>query len=103
MADHAGEHDKHEKHEKHESGAESLIDKITDKFHGSGSSSSDSDDDLDIKSAATAAKAKIYRLFGREKPLHKVLGGGKGTVISMTVTMNSKCLLLCLHSRCFLI
>ncbi|KAI3471182.1 hypothetical protein Pfo_027845 [Paulownia fortunei] len=71
MADHAGEH------EKHESAAESLMDKITEKFHGSDSSSSDSDDDKDIKSAAAAVKAKIYRLFGREKPVHKVLGGGK--------------------------
>ncbi|KAG6387739.1 hypothetical protein SASPL_152931 [Salvia splendens] len=71
MADHASEH------EKHVSAAESLIDKITDKFHGSGSSSSDSDDDGDLKSKASAMKAKIYRLFGREKPVHKVLGGGK--------------------------
>ncbi|GFP81036.1 reticulon-like protein b2 [Phtheirospermum japonicum] len=69
MADHADEHDKKEV-------AESLIDKITDKFHGS-DSSSDSDDENDIKAAASAAKAKIYRLFGREKPVHKVLGGGK--------------------------
>lgn len=76
MADHAAEH------EKHESAAESLIDKITDKFHGSGSSSSDSDDDLDVKAAASAVKAKIYRLFGREKPVHKVFGGGKRTVIA---------------------
>lgn len=108
MADHAGEHDKQEKHEKHESGAESLIDKITDKFHGSGSSSSDSDEDLDIKSAASTAKAKIYRLFGREKPLHKVLGGGKGTVIACfffnrLFTMNFRCLLLYLRSRFVLI
>ncbi|KAK6117660.1 hypothetical protein DH2020_048622 [Rehmannia glutinosa] len=73
MADHAGEH------EKHESAAESLIDKITEKFHGSDSSSSDSDDDNDIKSTAAAVKAKIYRLFGRERPVHKVLGGGKRT------------------------
>ncbi|XP_047970882.1 reticulon-like protein B1 [Salvia hispanica] len=71
MADHDAEH------EKHVSAAESLIDKITDKFHGSGSSSSDSDDDGDLKSKASAMKAKIYRLFGREKPVHKVLGGGK--------------------------
>ncbi|KAL2249037.1 reticulon-like protein B2 [Sesamum indicum] len=71
MADHEGEH------EKHESAAESLIDKITEKFHGSDSSSSDSDDNKDIKSAAAAVKSKIYRLFGREKPVHKVLGGGK--------------------------
>ncbi|KAL0321496.1 UNVERIFIED_CONTAM: Reticulon-like protein B1 [Sesamum calycinum] len=69
MADHEGEN------EKHESVAESIIDKITDKLHGS-DSSSDSDDDK-IKSAAAAVKAKIYRLFGREKPVHKVLGGGK--------------------------
>ncbi|KAL0341013.1 UNVERIFIED_CONTAM: Reticulon-like protein B5 [Sesamum radiatum] len=71
MADHEGEH------EKHESAAESLVDKITEKFHGSDSSSSDSDDNKDIKSAAAAVKSKIYRLFGREKPVHKVLGGGK--------------------------
>ncbi|KAL3630987.1 Reticulon-like protein [Castilleja foliolosa] len=44
---------------------------ITDKFHGS-DSSSDSDDENDIKAAAS-----VYRLFGREKPVHKVLGGGK--------------------------
>ncbi|KAL7107013.1 hypothetical protein ACP275_06G027000 [Erythranthe tilingii] len=69
MADHAGEH------EKHESVAESVMDKITEKFHGSDSSSSDSDND--IKSSATAVKTKIYRLFGRETPVHKVLGGGK--------------------------
>ncbi|PIN20088.1 Reticulon [Handroanthus impetiginosus] len=71
MADHGGDH------EKHESAAESLIDKITDKFHSSDSSSSDSDDDEGIKSAAAAVKGKIYRLFGRDKPVHKVLGGGK--------------------------
>ncbi|XP_073131443.1 reticulon-like protein B2 [Henckelia pumila] len=71
MADHAGEHDKHEP------ATESLIDKITEKFHGSDSSSSDSDDDADVKSTAAAVKAKIYRLFGREKPVYKVLGGGK--------------------------
>ncbi|KAL3652417.1 Reticulon-like protein B2 [Castilleja foliolosa] len=64
-------------HEKHESAAESLIEKITEKFHGSDSSSSDSDDEGDIKSAAAAVKAKVYRLFGREKPVHKILGGGK--------------------------
>lgn len=74
MADHAEEHEKHEP-----VAAESLIDKITEKFHGSDSSSSDSDDDKGIKSSAAAVKAKIYRLFGREKPVHKVLGGGKRT------------------------
>jgi hypothetical protein len=66
--------------EQHEAAAakESLMDKISDKLHGRGdgsSSSSDSDDDR--SSAAAAVKAKIYRLFGREKPVHSVLGGGK--------------------------
>ncbi|XP_022853756.1 reticulon-like protein B2 [Olea europaea var. sylvestris] len=71
MADHAAEN------EKHESAAESIVDKITEKFHDNDSSSSDSDDEKDIKAKAAAVKAKIYRLFGREKPVHKVLGGGK--------------------------
>ncbi|KAL6500922.1 Reticulon-like protein B2 [Orobanche hederae] len=71
MADQAVEH------EKHELATESLIEKITEKFHGSDSSSSDSDDDGDVKSAAAALKAKIYRLCGRERPVHQVLGGGK--------------------------
>ncbi|KAG8390352.1 hypothetical protein BUALT_Bualt01G0074600 [Buddleja alternifolia] len=71
MADHAVEE------KKHESEAESLIDKITEKFHDSDSSSSDSDDGKGVKSTAATMKAKIYRLFGREKPVHKVLGGGK--------------------------
>jgi len=66
--------------EEHESVVESMMDKISDKLHGdSSSSSSDSDDDKkgSSSSAAAAAKAKIYRLFGREKPVHAVLGGGK--------------------------
>ncbi|CAH9123499.1 unnamed protein product [Cuscuta epithymum] len=40
-------------------------------------SSSDSDNETDKKSKVDAVKAKIYRLFGREKPVHNVLGGGK--------------------------
>ncbi|GJM89525.1 hypothetical protein PR202_ga05726 [Eleusine coracana subsp. coracana] len=63
---------------KEEAAKESLMDKISDKLHGRGdgsSSSSDSDDDR--SSAAAAVKAKIYRLFGRDKPVHSVLGGGK--------------------------
>lgn len=69
MADHADEHEKHE--------SESLVEKIKEKLHDADSSSSDSDGDNDIKSAAADVKSKIYRLFGREKPVHKVLGGGK--------------------------
>lgn len=57
----------------------SLMEKISEKFHShDGSSSSDSDDDK--PSAVDAMKSKVYRLLGREKPVHKVLGGGKRTV-----------------------
>ncbi|XP_027110181.1 reticulon-like protein B2 [Coffea arabica] len=69
MAEHAGEHD---------SVVETVKEKITEKFHSHDSSSSDSDDDSkDKKPSSKDIKAKIYRLFGREKPVHKVLGGGK--------------------------
>ncbi|KAF3563884.1 hypothetical protein DY000_02012339 [Brassica cretica] len=56
---------------KHE---ESIMEKIAEKIHGhDNSSSSDSDDEK----KASSIKTKIYRLFGREKPVHKVFGGGK--------------------------
>ncbi|KAG8372799.1 hypothetical protein BUALT_Bualt12G0104600 [Buddleja alternifolia] len=54
MADHAGDQ------EKKESATESLIEKITEKFHGGDSSSSDSDDGKDIKSAARVTKSKMF-------------------------------------------
>ncbi|XVF13048.1 hypothetical protein REPUB_Repub08aG0174100 [Reevesia pubescens] len=62
-----------EHEEKHE---ESLMEKITEKIHGhdSSSSSSDSDDD---KPSESSIKAKAFRLFGRERPVHHVFGGGK--------------------------
>ncbi|KAA3457070.1 reticulon-like protein B4 [Gossypium australe] len=58
---------------KHE---ESLMEKIAEKIHGhdSSSSSSDSDDD---KPSESSIKDKVFRLFGREKPVHHVFGGGK--------------------------
>ncbi|URE24267.1 Reticulon, partial [Musa troglodytarum] len=57
---------------------ETLIDKIKEKVHGGDSSSSDSDDEKSKASeVAEAVKSKIFRLFGREKPLHRILGGGK--------------------------
>ncbi|WCJ36749.1 Reticulon family protein [Euphorbia peplus] len=66
MADHASEP---------ESAVESLMDKITDKIHDRhSSSSSDSDDE---HSKMEQVKSQMFRLFGREKPVHKVLGGGK--------------------------
>ncbi|KAJ6811842.1 reticulon-like protein B4 [Iris pallida] len=61
---------------------ESLMEKIADTIHGhdsSSSSSSDSDDDKKSgpSAASSSMKAKVWRLFGREKPVHQVLGGGK--------------------------
>ncbi|KNA24895.1 hypothetical protein SOVF_011420 [Spinacia oleracea] len=92
MSDHPEEHH------------ESLMEKISEKIHGHHDSSSSSSDDEDDKkkssvapsaahvpppevvpeaevSAAVpgspSASSKIYRLFGRQQPVHKVLGGGK--------------------------
>ncbi|CAN8233292.1 unnamed protein product [Cochlearia groenlandica] len=58
---------------------ESILEKIVEKIHGHGgdSSSSPYDSDDDKRSSSSSFKSKIYRLFGREKPVHKVLGGGK--------------------------
>lgn len=58
---------------------ESVMDKTTEKFqrHDS-SSSSDSDNE---KSSPSSLKSKISRMFGREKPVHQVLGGGKRMII----------------------
>jgi len=90
---------------------ESLMEKLADKLHVGGgkgdSSSSDSDNDErprpsappappadEVKqpsfsdSAATAAaeaKAKVFRLFGREQPIHKALGGGKRMALFLTL------------------
>ena len=62
-----------------ESGAasKSLLEKITEKFHGHDLSSSDSDSDK--PASPSSVKAKIFRLFGREKPVHTIFGGGKPT------------------------
>lgn len=63
---------------------ESLMEKLSEKIHHKGdssssSSTSSSDDEKDEKkpSSTSSMKSKVYRLFGREKPVHKVLGGGK--------------------------
>lgn len=62
---------------------ESMMEKISEKIHHKGdssSSSSSSDDDNEKKSSSPSSlKSKVYRLFGRERPVHKVLGGGKRT------------------------
>ncbi|KAF9594088.1 hypothetical protein IFM89_027379, partial [Coptis chinensis] len=57
--------------------SESIIDKITEKIHGGhSSSSSDSESEKNLPS-----EPKKTRLFGREKPVHSVLGGGKSADI----------------------
>lgn len=74
-------------HEDHKS--ESLMEKISDKIHGKddSSSSSDSDDDK-----ISAMKSKVFRMFGREKPVHNVFGGGK-RMLSLLLTLNTSVLL----------
>ena len=56
--------------------AESLVEKIKDAVHkhssSSSSSSSDNENDLNLLS-----HPKKKRLFGRQKPVHAVFGGGK--------------------------
>ncbi|XP_073313892.1 reticulon-like protein B4 [Primulina huaijiensis] len=64
MADHIKEDVKKE---------ESFMEKIADKIRG-GDSSSSSDSESE---KPAAFKDKAYRLFGREKPVHNVFGGGK--------------------------
>ncbi|KAM7491442.1 hypothetical protein LguiA_034363 [Lonicera macranthoides] len=57
-----------------DSKSESMMEKISEKLHehDSSSSSSDSEDD-----SSSSLKSKVFRIFGREKPVHKVFGGGK--------------------------
>ena len=65
-----------EHHEHEEVKGESLLEKISGKIHDHDSSSS-SDSDNDKTSATDSFKSNVFRLFGREKPIHHVLGGGK--------------------------
>ncbi|KAK6285721.1 hypothetical protein POUND7_011900 [Theobroma cacao] len=67
-----------EESESKQSTVESVMEKISGKIHGhDSSSSSDSDSDHEKPASPSPVKAKIYRLFGRERPVHHVLGGGK--------------------------
>jgi hypothetical protein len=74
----------HQEHEEVKS--ESLLEKISGKLHDhDSSSSSDSDNEKEKKtSSPTSLKNKVFRLFGREKPLHNVLGGGKRMRLSFS-------------------
>lgn len=67
--------------EHEQSFVESVKEKITETFHNE-DSSSDSDNEGKKKSSSASeavddVKDKVYRLFGRQRPVHKVLGGGK--------------------------
>ncbi|XP_023541342.1 reticulon-like protein B1 [Cucurbita pepo subsp. pepo] len=55
---------------------DSVIDKISDKI-GDCISSSSSDSDDGLHSKIDAVKSRVFRLFGRDKPVHTVLGAGK--------------------------
>lgn len=63
-----------------DSKSESMMEKISEKLHehDSSSSSSDSEDD-----SSSSLKSKVFRIFGREKPVHKVFGGGKRKFLSI--------------------
>lgn len=63
---------------KSESLIEKISEKISDKIHGHDSSSSSSDSDNDD---TASLKNKIFRIFGRQKPVHTVFGGGKRMLI----------------------
>ncbi|CAI9094207.1 OLC1v1029901C1 [Oldenlandia corymbosa var. corymbosa] len=74
------DHDDHHEEERKE---ESVIEKVSEKIHGHDDSSSSSDDEKKEKKKSSSFKAKVSRLFGREKPVHKVLGGGKTADVFM--------------------
>ncbi|KAM6542384.1 hypothetical protein CsatB_006831 [Cannabis sativa] len=64
-----------ERTESAEAKSESLIEKITEKIHGHGDSSSSSSDSASEQvkpESSSSVKTKIFRLFGRERPVHQV-------------------------------
>lgn len=79
-----------DEHKHEEPAGESVKEKITEKIHGhdSSSSSSSSDTDDDKKSSTSSLKTKVFRLFGREKPVHRVLGGGKRMFFFFLIIFN---------------
>ena len=62
--------------------------KITENLD-SGDSSPSSDNEKEKHSKREAVESKIYRLFGREKPVHKLLGGAKGNQHSHIICMHA--------------
>ncbi|KAF4354809.1 hypothetical protein CsatB_004638 [Cannabis sativa] len=69
-----GEGEHQEDHHHHE---ESLMEKIADKIHGHDSSSSSDSDNEKSNDSSSSLKSKVFRLFGRERPVYHVFGGGK--------------------------
>ncbi|XP_022770510.1 reticulon-like protein B5 [Durio zibethinus] len=63
-----------EESESKQSTVESVMKKISEKIHSHDSSSSS---DHEKPASPSSVTAKLYRLFGRERPVHHVLGGGK--------------------------
>lgn len=62
--------------------SESLMHKIKEKLHVHDSSASDSENEKEEKKPLSSpVKSAINRLFGRQKPVHKVFGGGKSADI----------------------
>ncbi|KAL6502380.1 Reticulon-like protein B2 [Orobanche hederae] len=65
-------------HNEEEKKGESVMEKIADDNHGKDSSSSSSLSSSDSEDEKKSSlKANVCRLFGREKPVHLLLGGGK--------------------------
>lgn len=62
---------------KEEVKAESVMEKVEDKIHESSLPASDVVHERSVGGSSSSLKAKVYRIFGREKPVHHVFGGGK--------------------------
>ncbi|GAA0166598.1 membrane traffic protein [Lithospermum erythrorhizon] len=62
----------HEDHKKDDN----FLDKLSGTIHGLAHDDS-SDSDVDNKTGSSSSSVSFNRLFGREKPLHKLFGGGK--------------------------
>lgn len=78
--EHQEQQEHHHEEPKSEPKSESFLEKIVEKIQGHGdasSSSSASEDEKKNGATSSPLKDRVYRLFGREKPVHKVLGGGK--------------------------
>lgn len=72
--------------------SESFVEKIEDRFHHS-SSDSDSDNEKHHP-PPQSLKSNVYRLFGRDQPVHKVFGGGKSADIFLWRNKRSSAIVL---------